>query len=88
MTETEIYEVRTFAPCKAFLFVFVVVVVVFSSLENYFGFRTTNVRVKTDHSASLNVLRNISKEASIFLIILHSICELILCPELRLLSPD
>ena len=31
---------------KAF-FVFVVVVV--SSLENYFGFRTTNVRVKTDH---------------------------------------
>ena len=32
---------------KAF-FVFVVVVV-FSSLENYFGFRTTNVRVKTDH---------------------------------------
>ena len=35
------------------LFVFVVVVVVFSSLENYFGFRTTNVRVKTDHSVSL-----------------------------------
>ena len=33
---------------KAF-FVFVVFVVVFSSLENYFGFRTTNVRVKTDH---------------------------------------
>ena len=39
------HEVRTFAPCKGFLFVFVV----FSSLENYFGFRTTNVRVKTDH---------------------------------------
>ena len=36
---------------KAF-FVFIVVVV-FSSLENYFGFRTTNVRVKTDHSVSL-----------------------------------
>ena len=34
---------------KAFFLVFVVVVVVFSSLENYFGFRTTNVRVKTDH---------------------------------------
>ena len=33
---------------KAFFFVFVVVAV-FSSLENYFGFRTTNVRVKTDH---------------------------------------
>ena len=45
-------EVRTFAPCKAFLFAFVVVVAV-SSLENYFGFRTTNVRVKTDHSVSL-----------------------------------
>ena len=33
---------------KAFFFVFVVVVV-FWSLENYFGFRTTNVTVKTDH---------------------------------------
>ena len=43
-------HVRTFAPCRAFLFV---LVVVFSSLENYFGFRTTNVRVKTDHSVSL-----------------------------------
>ena len=43
----EMHEVRTFAPCKAFLFVFVVVV------ENYFGFRTTNVKVKTDHSVSL-----------------------------------
>ena len=42
----EIHEVRTFAPCKGSFFVFVVV---FSSLENYFGFRTTNVRVKTDH---------------------------------------
>ena len=41
------------APAKAFLFVFVDVVVVFSSLENYVGFRTTNVRVKTDHSVSL-----------------------------------
>ena len=28
-------------------------VVVVSSLENYFGFRNTNVRVKTDHSVSL-----------------------------------
>ena len=33
---------------KAFFVVFAVVVV-FSSLENYFGFRTTNGRVKTDH---------------------------------------
>ena len=40
--------------CKAFLFVFsVVVLVVFSSLENYFGFRTTNVKGRTDHSVSL-----------------------------------
>ena len=31
---------------KAFVVVVVVVVVVFSSLENYFGFSTTNVRVK------------------------------------------
>ena len=40
---------------KAF-FVFVVVVVVVvvvSSLENYLGFKTTNVRVKTDDSVSL-----------------------------------
>ena len=33
---------------KAFFVVFAVVVV-FSSLENYFGFRATIVRVKTDH---------------------------------------
>ena len=33
---------------KASFFVFLVGGV-FSSLENYFGFRTTNVRVKTDH---------------------------------------
>ena len=65
-----IHEVRTFAPCmKTFLFVFVVFV--FSSLENYFGFRTTNVRVKTDHSVSLRWKKkvfNISKEVCIFLI--------------------
>ena len=51
MKYTLIHEMRTLAPCKAFLFVFVVVVL--SSLENYFGFRTTNVRVKTGHSVSL-----------------------------------
>ena len=34
---------------KALVVVVVVVAVVFSSLENYFGFRTTNVTVKTDH---------------------------------------
>ena len=31
---------------------FYVVLVVFSSLENYFGFRTTNVKGRTDHSVS------------------------------------
>ena len=52
LTKTEwIHKVRMLAPCKAFLFVFVVVV--FSSLENYFGFGTTNLRVKMDHSISL-----------------------------------
>ena len=45
---SEVHEVRTFARCKAFLFD-----VFFSSLENYFGFRTINVKVKTDHSVSL-----------------------------------
>ena len=39
--------------CKAFLFVFVVVIVDFSSLKYYFGFRTTNVKGRTDHSVSL-----------------------------------
>ena len=47
---SEMHEVRTFAPCKAFLFD---TFAFFSSLENYFGFRTTNVKGKTDHSVSL-----------------------------------
>ena len=42
---------------ERFFFGFVVVVVVFSSLENYFGFRKTNVRVKTDHQ-SVSLRRN------------------------------
>ena len=37
---------------KPFYSFFVVVLVVFSSLENYFGFRTTNVKGRTDHSVS------------------------------------
>ena len=48
------HEVRTFGPCKAFLFD---MFAFFTSLENYFGFRTTNVKGKT---------LNIFKEASIF----------------------
>ena len=47
---SEMHEVRTFAPCKAFLFD---MFAFFSSLENYFGFRTTNVKGKKDHSVSL-----------------------------------
>ena len=46
----EMHEVRTFAPYKAFLFD---MFAFFSSHENYFGFRTTNVKGKTDHSVSL-----------------------------------
>ena len=38
---------------KPFYSFFVVVRVVFSSLENYYGFRTTNVKGRTDHSVSL-----------------------------------
>ena len=79
----EIHEVRTFS-CKAFLFV------VFSSLEKYFEFRTTNIRVKTDHSVSLRwnkTFLNISKEVCIFLLIVRSICELSFVPVLRILSP-
>ena len=58
LTETEwntrgakgTWENRRFI-CKAVFVCFVVVVV--SSLENYCGFRTTNVKGKTDHSVSL-----------------------------------
>ena len=44
----EMHGVRTFAPRKTFLFV---MFAFFSSLD--FGFRTTNVKGKTDHSVSL-----------------------------------
>ena len=47
---SEMHEVRTFTPCKAFLFD---MFALFSLLENYFGFKTTNVKGKTDHSVSL-----------------------------------
>ena len=43
--------------CERFLLVKAFFVVVFSSLENYFGFRTTNVRVKTDHSVSRRAIK-------------------------------
>ena len=41
---SEMHEVRTFARCKAILFD---MFAFFSSLENYFGFRTTDVKGKT-----------------------------------------
>ena len=47
---SEMHEVWTFAACEAFLFD---MFAFFSSLENYFGFRTTNIKGKTDHSVSL-----------------------------------
>ena len=42
-------RMRTFAPCKAFLFD---MFAFFRHSENYFGFRTTNVK-EMDHSVSL-----------------------------------
>ena len=70
---------------KPFYSFFVVVLVGFSSLENYFGFRTTK-RIIPSVWGGINVL-NIFKKASIFLIIVHSSCELILSPVLRFPSP-
>ena len=46
----EMHKVWTFAPRKAFL---LLCGFCFSSLENYFGLGTTNVKGKTDHSVSL-----------------------------------
>ena len=59
---------------------------VLSSLENYFEFRTTNVRVKTDLSVSLRWMKRFEhgKEVCIFLTIVHSINELILRPVLAI----
>ena len=76
--------------CKAFLFVFsVVVLVVFSSLENYFGFRTTNVKGRTDHSVSLRWNKRFEhfQRGEYFSDDCATSCELILCPGLRLPSP-
>jgi len=71
-----------------FLMLLLLLMIMSSSLEDYFGFRT-HVRVKTDDFVSLswNVKNVLNKEVCIFLIIMHSICESILCPVLRLLSP-
>ena len=79
-----------FTRCERFLVKRFYFVVVFSSLEKYFEFRTTNISVKTDHSVSLRwnkTFLNISKEVCIFLLIVRSICELSFVPVLRILSP-
>ena len=49
LTETE-WNVRGANVCS---FLFICLFFFFPSLENYFGFRTTNVKGKTDHSVSL-----------------------------------
>ena len=48
---SEMHEVRTFAPCKALLFD--MFAFFFRRLKITYGFRTTNVKGKTDHSVSL-----------------------------------
>ena len=62
-----------FASCKVFLFD---IFAFLSSLENYFGFRTTNVKGKTDHSVSLRWNKKFctfAKRRVYFFLIVHSI---------------
>ena len=49
------HDVLTFAPCKAYIIKIIINIIIylFISLENYFSFRTTNVKGKTDLSVSL-----------------------------------
>ena len=63
LTETE-KNARDVKPFYLFVFFF-------SSLENYFWFRTTNVKGKTDHSVSLR------KRRVFFWLCIRLICELI-----------
>ena len=76
--------------CKAILFIFLLLFLLF--------FRHLKITLNTEQPTlkeeritlsvwgGINVL-NIFKQANIFLIIVHSSCELILCPVLRLPSP-
>ena len=66
------HDVRTFAPCKAYIIIIIIIItiiillfiliyhffILFSSLENYFGFRAINVKGKTDLCVSLKWNRN------------------------------
>ena len=68
----EMHKVWTFAPRKAFL---LLCGFCFSSLENYFGLGTTNVKGKTDHSVSLRWNKEFwtFPKRRVFFLIVHSI---------------
>ena len=73
----EMHKVWTFAPRKAFL---LLCGFCFSSLENYFGLGTTNVKGKTDHSFSLRWNKEFwtfPKRRVFFWLFIRFICELI-----------
>ena len=74
----EMHKVWTFAPRKAFL---LLCGFCFSSLENYFGLGTTNVKEKTDHPVSLRWNKKFwtfPKRRVFFWLCIRFICELIL----------
>ena len=73
----EMHKVWTFASRKAFL---LLCGFCFSSLENYFGLGTTNVKGKTDHSVSLRWNKEFwtfPKRRVFFWLFIRFICELI-----------
>ena len=73
----EMHKVWTFAPRKAFL---LLCGFCFSSLENYFGLGTTNVKGKTDHSVGLRWNKEFwtfPKRGVFFRLFIRFICELI-----------
>ena len=73
----EMYKVWTFASRKAFL---PLCGFCSSSLENYFGLRTTTVKAKTDHSVSLRWNKKFwafPKRRVLFWLCIRFICELI-----------
>ena len=75
-TETEWNELGVNVCFSKSLFIFVC----FSSLENYFGLRTTNVKGKTDHSDSLKWNKkfwSFPKRRVFFWLYILFICELI-----------
>ena len=76
LRSNEMHEVRTFAPCEVFLFV----CLFFPRHLKITGFRTTNVKGKTDHSVSLRwnkKLWSFPKRRVFFWLSIRLICELI-----------